>query len=197
MRNVGGNVVDGLIEARTSQGRFGGFDEGYFMNCALAGVMAAKLASDPLTESILPGFKAANGSGDRFGETQLKIISAGGLWVFYTESEIVKTRQQLTTDMSSIEKMESSITEALDYADKAMRLAVKIFIGRTNLTQNVQDSVTTVITGVGAFLVRSGILKSFEIASIKLIDGRPDGLEVECDVGVLYPLNKLRIRFVV
>lgn len=171
--------------------------EGYFMNCALAGVMAAKLASDPLTESILPGFKAANGSGDRFGETQLKIISAGGLWVFYTESEIVKTRQQLTTDMSSIEKMESSITEALDYADKAMRLAVKIFIGRTNLTQNVQDSVTTVITGVGAFLVRSGILKSFEIASIKLIDGRPDGLEVECDVGVLYPLNKLRIRFVV
>jgi len=171
--------------------------EGYFMNCALAGVMEAKLASDPLTESTLPGFKAANGSGDRFGETQLKIISAGGLWVFYTEGETVKTRQQLTTDMSSIEKMESSITEALDYADKAMRLAVKIFIGRTNLTQNVQDSVTTVVTGVGAFLVRSGILKSFEIASIKQIEGRPDGLEIEADVGVLYPLNKLRIRFVV
>ncbi|MGD9955543.1 MAG: DNA polymerase III subunit alpha [Candidatus Nanopelagicales bacterium] len=27
VRNVGGNVVDGLIEARTSQGRFGGFDD--------------------------------------------------------------------------------------------------------------------------------------------------------------------------
>jgi DNA polymerase-3 subunit alpha len=27
VRNVGGNVVDGLIDARTSQGRFGGFDD--------------------------------------------------------------------------------------------------------------------------------------------------------------------------
>lgn len=171
--------------------------EGYFMNCALAGVMAAKLASQPLTEAVLPGFKAANGSADRYGETQLKIISAGGLWVFYTESDIVKTRQQLTTDMSSIEKQESSITEALDYSDKTMRISVKAFIGRVNLTQNVQDSVSTVAAGVGSYLVRSGILKSFALASIKQMEDRPDGLEIEADVGVLYPLNKIRIRFVV
>lgn len=171
--------------------------DGFYMNAVLSGVISNKLASAPLTESILPFFKGLVGSNDRYGEQHLKALCGGGLWVFYGEGEAVLTRQQLTTDTTSIEKSEFSITNALDYADAVMRLAVRIFIGRVNLAQTVEDSVNTVITGVCAFLVREKIFKSMEVVSIREIEGRPDGLEVECDIGVYYPLNKIRIRFVV
>lgn len=171
--------------------------DGYFMNAVLAGVISNKKASLPLTESILPFFKGVVGSNDRYGEQHLKALCGGGLWVFYQNGESVLTRHQLTTDGSSIEKQEFSITNALDYGDSVMRLAIQLFIGRVNLSQTVEDSVNTVINGVCAFLVRELIFKSMEVVSIKEIPGRPDGLEIECDVGVYYPLNKIRVRFVV
>lgn len=174
--------------------------DGYYANAVLAGVISAKIASAPLTESILPVLKSAVGSNDRYGETQLKIIDGGGVWMFYNDGAAIKTRHQLTTDTTSLYKSEFSVTNALDYGAKVMRLALKIFIGTTNLTQNVQDSVSMLMEAVGRFLVGNGsdgIFKSFSIASLKMIADRPDGLEVVADVGVFSPTNKIRVTFVI
>lgn len=189
----------------TAVATLGGIDRslaGYFMNCALAGVIASKKASDPLTESVLPGFKGVIGSSDRYGETGMKIISAGGLWCFYQEGKstntVVKTRQQLTTDMSSIEKREFSITNALDFAAVTTRLAVKIFIGRYNVTTSVQDAISLVMHALSEYFVNTiGIFSKFSVAAIRVSSSRPDGFEIDVDVGVLYPVNNIRVTFVV
>lgn len=172
---------------------------GYYLAAALAGKMSAVSPSQPLTNETLAGFTGVIGSQDRYSEMQLKILSGGGLWVFYQEADgqPVKTRHQLTTDMTSIEKRETSITRALDFTAKFIRAGLKNFIGRFNITQNVQDAISIVIDGLAAFLIRQGVLKSFEVNAIRQSASAPDTLEIDVTVGVLYPLNYIKITLVI
>lgn len=168
--------------------------EGYYLAAALAGKFSAISASKPLTEESIAGFTGVIGSQDRYSEMQLKILSGGGLWVFQQDGNgPVKTRHQLTSDMSSVEKRESSITRALDFGAKFLRGVIKNFIGRFNLTQNIQDAISLVLEGAAAFLVRLGIFKSLSVSAIRQSATEPDTLEIDCDVEVLYPLNYIRL----
>ncbi len=62
VRNVGGNVVDGLIEARTSQGRFGGFDD--FLEKVPIGVVNKRVV-----ESLIK-----SGAYDSLGESRKGLL---------------------------------------------------------------------------------------------------------------------------
>ncbi len=62
VRNVGGNVVDGLIEARTSQGRFGGFDD--FLEKVPIGVVNKRVV-----ESLIK-----SGAFDSLGESRKGLL---------------------------------------------------------------------------------------------------------------------------
>jgi len=173
--------------------------EGYYLSAALAGKMSSISPSQPLTNEGLTGFSGVIGSQDRYSEMQLKILSGGGLWVLYQESsgQPVKTRHQLTTDMSTIEKREASITRALDFTAKFLRGGLKNFIGRFNITQNVQDAISIVIDGLAAFLIRQGVLAGFEVSSIRQSISAPDTLEIDVVVKVLFPLNYIRLTLIV
>jgi hypothetical protein len=172
---------------------------GYYLDAGLAGKMSAISPSQPLTNETLAGFSGVIGSQDRYSEMQLKILSGGGLWVFYQEADgtPVKTRHQLSSDMTSIEKREASITRALDFTAKFLRSGLKNFIGRFNITTNVQDAISIVIDGLSAFLIRQGVLKSFEVNAIRQSASAPDTLEIDVTVGVLYPLNYIKITLVI
>ncbi len=63
VRNVGGNVVDGLIEARTSQGRFGGFDD--FLEKVPIGVVNKRVV-----ESLVK-----SGAFDSLGESRKGLLA--------------------------------------------------------------------------------------------------------------------------
>jgi hypothetical protein len=173
--------------------------EGYYLACALAGKTSSKLPQEPLTESTLVGFTGVVGSQDRYSEAQLKILSGSGLWVFYQEADgqPVRTRHQLSTDMSSVEKREFSITTALDFAAKLIRASLRNFIGRFNITTTVQDAITTTMQGLRNFLLRLGVFESFEIDAIRQNSTDPTRLEIDCTVGVFYPLNYIQVTLVV
>lgn len=172
---------------------------GYYLSAALAGKMSAVSPSQPLTNETIAGFSGVIGSQDRYSEMQLKILSGSGLWVFYQEADgqPVKTRHQLTTDMSSVEKREASITRALDFTSKFLRAGLKNFIGRFNITQNVQDAISIVIDGLAAFLIRQGVLTAFTVNAIRQSASQPDTLEIDVTVGVPYPLNYIKITLVI
>jgi len=172
---------------------------GYYLNCALSGKMSSSAPQQPFTEESLVGFTGVIGASDRYGELQLKIMSGGGLWVIYQEAagQPVKTRHQLTTDMSSIEKREDSIRRALDFTAKFIRGGLRNFIGRFNITTNVQDAISITLDGLGAFLLRQGVLKAFDVQAIRQSSSAPDTLEIDVDVAVFYPLNKIRLTLVV
>jgi len=186
-------------QAKASLGGLETAIAGYYLAAALAGKMSAVDPSQPLTEESIAGFTGVLGSQDRYSEAQLKILSGGGLWVLYQEADgqPVKTRHQLTTDMSTIEKRETSITRALDFTAKFIRGGLKNFIGRYNITTNVQDAISIVLDGLAAFLVKNGVLKSFEVNAIRQSASAPDTLEIDVTVGVLYPLNYVKITLVI
>lgn len=173
--------------------------EGYYLCAGMAGVMSAVSASQPLTNRSLAGFTGVLGSQDRYSEMQLKILSGGGLWVMVQESDTapVTTRHQLTTDMSSIQKREASITRAVDFTAKFFRTGLKNFIGGFNITTTIQDAISIVLEGLAAVLIKNGILGSVEISAVRQSASAPDTLEIDVLLGVLYPLNYIRLTLVI
>lgn len=173
--------------------------DGYYLSAALAGKISSKNPQQPLTEESLVGFTGVVGSSDRYGEIQLRIMSGGGLFIFYQDAagQPVRIRQQLTTDMSTIEKRELSVLTAVDFVAKFIRTALRNFIGGFNITTNVRDAVSIALDGVKAFLLRQGVLGSMEVNAIRQSATEPDTLEIDCTLGVLYPLNKIRVTLVI
>jgi hypothetical protein len=174
---------------------------GYYLNAALAGRMSAVFPQQGLTEDVLVGFQTVRGSQDRYGELQLKIMSGAGLWIFYQDGEAgtgpVRTRQQLTTDMSSVTTREDSIRRVLDFTSKTFRAALRTFIGQFNVTTAVQDAINSTLDGVGRFLVRLGVLLAFSVDNIRQSTSNPDELEVDVTVTVPVPLNRIRLTLIV
>lgn len=173
--------------------------EGFYLAAALAGKFSSIAPSQPMTEETLAGFKGVIGSSDRYSELQLKVLSGGGMMMMYQEGkdQPIRVRHQLTTDVSTIEKRETSITRAVDYASIFLRTGLKNFIGRFNITTTVQDAVSIVLEGLGAFLVKQGVLLSFTVNSLRQPTDAPDSLEVDVTLEVLYPLNNIRITLVI
>jgi hypothetical protein len=177
---------------------------GYYMNAAIAGLKASKLPQIPLTESSLTGIKAVKGSQDRYSETQLKIMSAGGLWIMYQDSASgpVLVRQQLTTDMTSVNTREDSITQAVDFAAKTFRRTIRNLIGRVNITTSVLEAVNLIVDSVIRFLTNpglggGGVLKNITVLSLSQSADEPDTIEMDAEVEAHKPFNKMKIRFII
>lgn len=172
---------------------------GYYIAAALAGRVSAKPPQAPLTETTLTGFTGVIGSQDRYSETQLRIMSGGGLFILYqkADGQPIRIRQQLSTDMSTVEKREMSITTALDFGAKFIRGGVRNFIGRFNIDTTLRDALTTALEGLGRYLVRNGVWAGVSWGGIRQPGDEPDSLEIDCEVAIYYPHNKLRITLVV
>lgn len=168
--------------------------EGYYMAAGLAGRKSSKPPQLPLTEDVLVGFSGIVDS-TRYGELQLKIMCGGGLWVFYQENDtpFVRTRHQLTSDLTSILTRESSITDALDYAATILRVTFKNFTGRFNITTDLLDALAIVLDGVRDFLLRNGVFAAFDAVQIVQDETEEDAIDVIVDVTTLKPANKIRV----
>lgn len=187
-----------VVAPDTAKATLGGLETaipGYYLAAALAGRKAGKLPSQPLTEDSLAGFSGVVGSQERYSEPQLRIMSGGGLWIFYQEAEgqPPRTRQQLTTDVSTLLTRESSITDALDYAAKTLRITFKNFIGRFNITTGLVEALNLVCDGVSDFFIQNNIFEVFSVVEIIQDTNNPDGLSIVADVATLKPLNKIRV----
>ncbi len=169
--------------------------EGYYAAAALAGKCGEEPPSQGKTNSTIAGFTAAKNSNDRFSVAQLDAIAGGGNLIFIQESQSspLKVRHQLSTDVSTVQKRELSITMAIDYVAKFMRLALSKQIGRFNITQSFLDALATSIQGLGRFLVASKIVRSFQISSIEQDETNPDTINVTVLLEPLYPSNYIAL----
>ncbi len=170
--------------------------DGYYMAAALAGKMSGSAPQQPFTEDTITGFTSVTGSNDRYSEPQLKILCGGGLWVMYSDDgDVVRTRHQLTTDMSTLKVREDSIRRALDYAAILLRSSLRNYIGKYNITTNVVDAVSLISAGTASFLSSGAdsVFNSCEVVAIRQNPDNLDEIDVDMDVGVKYPLNKIRV----
>jgi len=173
--------------------------EGFYMNAALVGKTSSLSPQLPLTNVGLAGFTGVQGSNDRYSEYQMTILDGGGCWVMVQDAPgtSIYTRHQLTSDMTSIEKREFSILKAVDFVAKTVRASLRNFIGRFNITTNVINAVSTMMEGLKRFFLDAGVLADFNVNSIRQSETAPDNLLLDVTLGILYPLNEIRVTLII
>jgi hypothetical protein len=180
--------------------------EGYIVAAALAGLRASVVPHQGLTNTVLLGFTDLSLAVNEFTETQLNRLAEEGYFIV-TQSVVGATpyvRHQLTTDMSSLNTSEDSVTTNVDSISHGLQAAVGPFVGTYNIHDKSLAVLRSIIVGeldfraTGTYTVRAGNqLNSFKIVKFSQNATFKDRVDVEIELGVPYPLNFVSIKLIV
>ena len=173
--------------------------KGYYLCSAISGMTGQLAPSQGFTNFPITGFTRVKGSNDVFSKSQLQVGSAGGTWWVVQEvaGAPLTTFHQLTTDLSSIETREYSITKVVDFTAKFMRSGLRNFIGKFNITQPFLDTLSTVVQGQLSFLTESGVIIGGDLNNIVQDEDAPDTVLIDVTLDVPYPANYIRLTLVI
>jgi hypothetical protein len=173
--------------------------EGYYATACIVGMVANLAPQQGFTNFPITGLTRVVGSNDKYTEKQLNIMAAGGTYILVQDAQgaPVVCRHQLSTDMSSIEVRELSITKVVDFTAKFMRTGLRNFIGRSNITQAFLDQLGTVVQGLGSFLVENGVLIGFDVNNLIQDADAPDTILIDVTLDVPFPCNYIRLTLVI
>lgn len=172
---------------------------GYYLCGAVAGMIGRLPPQQGFTNYPVTGFTRVYGSNDVFNEHQLNVGAAGGTyWVIQEVAGApLSCRHQLTTDLTSIETRELSITKIVDFTAKFMRAGLRSFIGKFNVTQSFLDTLSTVVQGQLGFLAESGVIIGGDLNNIVQDEAAPDTVLIDVTLDVPYPCNYIRLTLVI
>jgi hypothetical protein len=173
--------------------------EGFYASACIAGMVGQQPPQQSFTRFPITGLTGVKGSNDKFNSRQLGVMAGGGAWILIQEAQgaPVISRHAVTTDLTSIEVRESSITKIVDFVAKFLRRSLLNFIGRFNITQGFLDTLGQVIEGLGGFLIESGVLLGFNLNQIQQDVDAPDTVIVDVSLDVPYPCNFIRLTLVI
>ncbi|MCA8938437.1 MAG: hypothetical protein KDB07_01400, partial [Planctomycetes bacterium] len=151
------------------------------------------------TNLPISGVTRVKGTNDTFSETQMDVIASGGnnIIVQPKTGGAIFSRHQLTTDVSSVEAREDSITRVLDYTAYFMRDGLKNFIGTFNISPEFIDQLSTIIHGMLSQLEELGVIISGTLNNLVADESDPTQLLVQITLEVPFPANKIRITLAI
>lgn len=172
---------------------------GYYLAAAIAGMTGEQPPQQGFTNFPIAGFTRLINSNETYSDTQMNVAAGGG--VYWTVQDApgaaVISRHQLTTDVSSIEVREFSITKVVDFTAKFLRSGLKRFIGRFNITPEFLDQLATITQGLLSSLTSRGILNGAELRRLAVDENAPDTIIVEIVLDVPFPANFIRITLII
>ncbi len=172
---------------------------GYYAAAAYTAVKAATKPQQGLTNFVISGFTGVVKSSAYLSDDHMDILAGGGVWVMINDGKglPIYCRHQLTTDVSSIQTRELTITSILDHMAKLQRNDLRQFIGTSNITQNLLDRINMVIEGEYSFLINTlGSLKSARKLELYQDPVNPDTVILSELVEVPYPVNKIMVNII-
>jgi len=189
-------------EVRSSVGGAEEILPAYYLCAAYAGLTASQPPQQSFTNMPIAGFTGIGSNVKAkgyFSEKQLDVMAAGGAFILIQEAQgaPLTCRHQLTTNLTSIETREFSITKVVDYVAKFLRVGLRQFIGRFNITQPLLDTISTVIEGMLSFLENNRIIISGDLNNIIQDTKQPDTVLVDVTLDVPYPCNYIRLTLVI
>lgn len=179
--------------------------DGFYLCAAIGGMVAGFPPHQGFTNFAIAGFDDVSRSSTYFSRNQLDIMAEGGTYIVTQDAAgaVPYARHQLSTDMTSIETRELSITKNLDYISYFFKNLLKPYIGVYNVTDETLDILRTVTLGGVSFLRT----QSFERIGAPLIDANilrlernadlRDTVDIDLDVSLPYPLNYINLRLIV
>jgi hypothetical protein len=180
----------------------GGIEEvlpAYYACAAIAGMVAAQPPQQGFTNFPMTGFSGVQGSSDTYSNKQLNTMAGGGTYILVQDAQgaPVISRMQLSTNLTSIETRELSITKIVDFTAKFLRTGLRNFIGTFNITTPFLDTLSTVISGMLSFLVENGVLISADLNNLIQSKDQPDTVLVDITLDVPFPCNYIRLTLVI
>lgn len=168
----------------------------YYASAAIAGMVGENNPSQPFSQVPIPGIGAVYGTEDSFTQDQLWTIANGGRYVLINNGGTVVAMSQWSTDTSSLEYRELSITKAIDWLAKGIRSTNRVFTGRYNITPNFLDNLTMANEGFLSYAVEREVVRKTSLEELLQDTTDPDTILVEVLVTLFYPCNKIRITIV-
>lgn len=186
----------------TVRATINGLDEeipGFYACAAMTGMVAQFAPQQGFTNLPMTGFTGVLGSNDTFSVSQLDTMAGGGTYILVQEAQgaPIIARHQLSTNISSVETRELSITKVVDYAAKFLRIGLRNFIGTFNITQPFLDTLSTVIQGMLGFLTENGIILGGDLNNLIQSKDAPDTVLVDVTLDVPFPCNYIRLTLVI
>ena len=171
----------------------------YFYGAGMVAMIAANPPQQGFTNLPSTGYTGVKGSQDSFSTQQLNIMAGGGTYIIVqdTQGGPVTCRHQVTTDLTSVETRELSITKVVDFVAKFMRTGLRNYIGTFNITQPFLDMLSTVIQGQLSFLEEGGVIIGGDLNNLIQDKDNPDTVIVDVTLDVPYPCNYIRLTLVI
>ena len=172
---------------------------GYYFACAYAGATQSELPQMGFTNRPFAGFARVFFTNDYFTESHLNVIAEGGTTIVIQPRALapLTVRHQLTTDMTSIEKREYSVTKNLDHMAKTARITFRPYIGR----YLINDDTLNILYSVGNALVerwkRDGQVITGSVDKFQVDPTQADKVFACFYLKVPIPLNYIRLIFVI
>jgi len=145
----------------------------YYISAAISGLDSGQLPAQSFTNLnfSIPGISSIElNTNTYFKKSDLDVIGGTGVDVLIQEispSNSIRSRHDLTTDMSAVQLRERSITKQADVAAKTIRSAVKPYLGLYNITDKLLKFLGQVSSTVSTTLVRDGVLSELNILSVE------------------------------
>jgi hypothetical protein len=178
---------------------------GFYLGCALSGLTAGLPSQQGFTNLSFTGFTALDNSNNYFTDAQLDIVAGGGnLIVAQDVAEApVFVRHQLTTDTSTIQFQELSVTKNVDLVARFFRRLYGPFIGKYNITDALLDILKSITVAGITFLKDQtsprvgGVLRDGSISELAEDATQPDTVNITIDINIPYPLNNILVTLLV
>ncbi len=144
----------------------------YFITAALTGMDSSFIASQSFTNMpfSIPGLSNIQlDTSTNYRKLQLDEMAAGGIDVMIQDASIsqsIKSRHDLTSDMSAVQLRERSITKQGDVVAKTIRNAVAPYVGRYNIGSDLFKFLGQVCSIAATKLKSDGVIESLKIDSI-------------------------------
>lgn len=167
---------------------------GFYLGAALAGVVSAKGPAEPLTNSSVSGFTDVYRSNDYFDNSEMNTIAAGGTWIFENKGAgAITTRHQLSTNATTIETRELSITTQIDFSAKYLRELVSPLIGKFVITDGFINNLRSALHGGAEQLVDQDVVRDLNVINVYQDEVNPDTVKADIELLPLYPVNYIKL----
>lgn len=168
---------------------------GMYYCAARVGMIGQQAPQQSMTNFPTVGFTRVYGTNGYFSESQLDLIAGGGNDIIVQDAEgaALTSRMALTTDMTSVETRTDNVNKEVDFVAKFARRALRVFIGRFNISQGFLDSLSHVAQGIFGFVVDLGVLRGAQLNEILQEEGVPDSVIMDALLEPAYPCNYIKL----
>lgn len=175
---------------------------GFYLAAAYGGMNAGNPPHQGFTNLGVVGIKSVRYANRYFNDDQLGLVAGSGGFVVTQEVEgaLPAAYLQTTTDNSSIQRRELSVTKTLDFYSLGLKKLMSSFIGPYNLIPATLTALKNAANGYHTFLLGQNYDKigtpilSGEIKELKEDALEPDVARLVTQIDIPLPLNRVRAR---